>query len=307
MEQGKDMNLIKHTKWYLLVSLLVLVPGIISLMTWGLNLAIDFSGGSVFEYELAQAVENQEETRAAFSDVYSQKGVDVEHVTFEEGNKVTIRTKTVDVNKNEEIKTELITRFADAKQISFETIGPAVGKETTKRSLVAVGVALLGILLYIAYAFRNIPKPYSSFKFGLTAIIAMLHDAFVVLGVFSILGHFFKVEIDALFITAILTVIGFSVHDTIVVFDRIRENLRKLPDSWRFADVVNYSLVETLNRSLATSLTVVMTLTALFLLGGESIRYFTLALLIGIVSGTYSSIFNASPLLVLWENRKKKV
>jgi preprotein translocase subunit SecF len=128
----------------------------------------------------------------------------------------------------------------------------------------------------------------------------MLHDALVVLGIFSILGHFFNIEIDALFITAVLTVIGFSVHDTIVVFDRIRENLKKLPGSWGFSQIVNYSLVETLNRSLATSLTVIITLMALFLLGGESIRYFTLVLLIGIVSGTYSSIFNASA-FVIWE------
>jgi preprotein translocase subunit SecF len=138
----------------------------------------------------------------------------------------------------------------------------------------------------------------------------MIHDAFVVLGIFSILGHFFRVEIDSLFITAVLTVIGFSVHDTIVVFDRIRENLKKLPPSWKFSEVVDYSLIETLNRSVATSLTVIITLFALFMLGGGSIKYFTLALLVGVVSGTYSSIFNASPILVLWEEwsikRKRK-
>jgi preprotein translocase subunit SecF len=143
-------------------------------------------------------------------------------------------------------------------------------------------------------------------RFGASAIIAMLHDAFMVLGIFAILGHFFHMELDSLFITAILTVIGFSVHDTIVVFDRIRENLSKLPKSYSFEEVVNYSVVETLNRSLATSMTVLMTLLALVLLGGESIKTFVLAMLIGITSGTYSSIFNASPILVIWESWEQK-
>jgi preprotein translocase subunit SecF len=144
--------------------------------------------------------------------------------------------------------------------------------------------------------------PLFQFQFGASAVLAMLHDAFVVLGIFSILGHFMQVEIDALFITAILTVLGFSVHDTIVVFDRIRENLNKLPRTYSFEEVTNYSVVETLSRSIATSLTVVITLLSLYLLGGESIKVFVLAMLIGIISGTYSSIFNAAPILVIWEN-----
>lgn len=295
------MNIIKFTKYYLLVSLLVLIPGVISLIAFGLNLSIDFVGGSVIEYEFPIGVEKPADLLTKIKDAFVQKDVVVEDINFEGANAVVVRTKAIDVTKNEEVKTAVLGRFEGLKQVSFETVGPAVGKETTKSSFTALAVASLGILLYIAYAFRNVPKPYSSFKFGVTAVLAMLHDALVVLGVFSILGHFFNIEIDALFITAVLTVIGFSVHDTIVVFDRIRENLKKLPSSMKFSEVVNYSLVETLNRSLATSLTVIITLSALFLLGGQSIRYFTLALLIGIVSGTYSSIFNASPLLVLWE------
>jgi preprotein translocase subunit SecF len=295
------MNLIKYTKYYLLISLLVLIPGIISLIAYGLNLSIDFVGGSVIEYEFPVNADKPADALTKIKDTFTQKDVAIEDINFDGPNTVVVRTKAIDVAKNEEVKTAVLEQFEGLKQVSFETIGPAVGKETTKSSFTALAVASLGILLYIAYAFRNVPKPYSSFKFGITAIIAMLHDALVVLGIFSILGHFFKIEIDALFITAVLTVIGFSVHDTIVVFDRIRENLKKLPSSWKFSEIVNYSLVETLNRSLATSLTVIITLSALFLLGGQSIKYFTLALLIGIVSGTYSSIFNASPLLVLWE------
>jgi len=164
-------------------------------------------------------------------------------------------------------------------------------------------LASLFIILYISWTFRQIPKKYTSWKFGISAVIALLHDAFVVLGLFSLFGHFYHVEIDSLFVTAVLTVIGFSVHDTIVVFDRIRENLVKLPQS-TFEQVVDFSLTETLARSLNTSLTVTLTLTALLLFGGESIRWFVAALLIGVVSGTFSSIFNAAPLLVLWESRK---
>lgn len=303
------MNLIKYSKLYLLISLIILIPGVVSLFVYGLNLAVDFIGGSVVQYEFANKIENSQEVSDKLKEIFTSKEIQVEDVVFEGENKVVVRTQPVDVQKNEEIKSEVVTNFEGASQVSFETVGPAVGKETTKKSLFAIGIASVGILLYIAYSFRNVPKPYSSLKFGITAILAMLHDALVVLGAFSLLGHFFNVEIDALFITAILTIIGFSVHDTIVVFDRIRENLKKLPQSLKFSEVVNYSLVETLNRSLITSFTVIITLSALFLLGGESIKYFTLALLIGIVSGTYSSLFNASPLLVLWEDfshRKKK-
>ena len=300
------MNLIKHTKIYLILSLLVLVPGIASLLANGLNLAIDFTGGSVFKYKFAGVVENKEETQSKIIDLFLSKNVTVENLSYESADTIIIRTKPVESSQNAEVDTELENNFEGISQLSYETIGPSVGRETAKNSFIAVALASVGILLYIAFAFRNVPKPYSGLRFGASAVIAMLHDAFVVLGVFSILGYFLKIEIDALFITAMLTVIGFSVHDTIVVFDRIRENLQKLPKSWEFSEIVNYSLVETLNRSLATSLTVIITLTSLLVLGGETIKYFVLALLIGIVSGTYSSIFNAAPLLVIWENQVAK-
>jgi len=298
------VKIIKYTKIYLLISLLVLIPGVISLATYGLNLDIDFTGGSVFEYEFSGEIEDRGAVTNTLVDVFTQKEIEVKNITFDGNTKALVKTRPVEVASNEDIKTAVAEKLSGASQVSFETVGPSIGMETTKKSFFALAVASLGILLYIAYAFRNIPKPYSSFKFGATAILAMLHDAFVVLGTFSILGYFFNIEIDALFITAILTVIGFSVHDTIVVFDRIRENLKKLPGSWGFPEIVDYSLVETLNRSLATSLTVVVVLLSLYLLGGGSIKNFTLALLIGIVSGTYSSIFNAAPVLVLWEQRR---
>lgn len=184
--------------------------------------------------------------------------------------------------------------------VSNSEVGPTVASETTRNAVLAVLAASLAILLYVWFSFRKVSKPW---RYGACAIIALLHDVLVVLGVFSILGWLFNIQVDALFITALLTVVGFSVHDTIVVFDRIRENMqRRTIES--FEQVVNASLVQTLARSLNTSLTVLFTLTALTLFGGVSIRTFTLALLVGIFSGTYSSIFNASMLLVMWERHE---
>ncbi|MEK7163744.1 MAG: protein translocase subunit SecF, partial [Patescibacteria group bacterium] len=203
-----------------------------------------------------------------------------------------------------EQKIKYLSLIEGATEKRFETVGPLIGRELTQKAILAVGVASLVIVLYIAWSFRHIPKPYSSWKFGASAIIALLHDAFVILGLFSIFGFLWHVEVDSLFVTAILTVIGFSVHDTIVVFDRIRENLPKMPHN-SFEEVVDFSLSETLVRSLNTSLTAILTLMALLLFGGENIRWFVTALLLGIMSGTYSSIFNAAPLLVLWETKRK--
>lgn len=294
------INLMKYKKFYFLLSFLVLLPGIVSLYFYGLKLSIDFTGGSVFEFGFEEKVNVLDVVT-----LFKEKGLEVESSSLVEEKRVLVRTKIVDTKKNDEIKKVVSEKYKNSKELSFETVGPSIGREAAINAFVALIVASLGILLYIAFSFKSIPKPYSSFKFGMSAVIALLHDAFVVIGIFSILGYYKNVEVNALFITAILTVIGFSVHDTIVVFDRIRENLDKLKGK-SFEEVVNYSLVETLNRSLGTSLTVIFTLLSLYLLGGETIKYFVLALLIGIVSGTYSSIFNAAPLLVVWESFKKK-
>ena len=299
----KMIQIMKYKYVYLIFSAVLLIPGAFFLVFKGLNLSIDFSGGSLFRYEFSNPV-NIPELKQVFED----KGIVVGSIVNENPTRYAIRTKLTDVTLNNDLKQAIAAKFPGGQQLSFETVGPAVGAETTNKAFVALFWTMIGILLYISYAFRNIPKPYSSFRFGASAVVAMLHDVLMVVGIFSILGYFLKIEIDSLFITAILTVIGFSVHDTIVVFDRIRENLNKLPKSYSFEEIVNYSVVETLSRSYATSLTVVMTLLSLYVLGGESIKIFVLAMLIGIVSGTYSSIFNASPILVIWENwiSKKK-
>ena len=190
-------------------------------------------------------------------------------------------------------------RFDEGQEIQFNKVGPVVGEQVTQNAVLAVALASLGILLYLWFAFRRVQ---GAIRYGVAAVLALIHDVFVVVGLFALLGLLFGVEIDALFVTAMLTVIGFSVHDSIVVFDRIRENqLKRRFDS--FSAVVNYSLLQTLARSITTSLTVVFTLFALYLFGGVTIRNFILALLIGIISGTYSSIFNASLFLVVWDNR----
>ncbi len=292
-----NMDIIGRKNWYFGLSLLVLIPGIIAILLWGLNLSIDFTGGS--------------RLTVAFKDNVTKNNVELVDKTFkaqqikvasiEKSNKlIFIRTSPMDQNQNNKFMNELSKEFSDVKEQEFETIGPVIGQETTLNALKAVGIASILIILYITWSFRGVPKPASSFRFGICAIIALIHDVLVVVGVFAILGHFFNVEADSLFITAILTVIGFSVHDTIVVFDRIRENLKKMGGA-NFSKTVNESIIQTIGRSLNTSLTVILVLIALLLFGGESIRWFVVALLIGIISGTYSSIFNASPLLVLWQ------
>jgi preprotein translocase subunit SecF len=291
----------KYKIWYLVFSAVVILPGIVALLIWGLNMSVDFTGGSVFRYEFESGI-NPEDLRQ----VYVQKSIDVEAVVPESGNKYSVRTKPVEPQRNNEIKEAVSAVFPNSKQLSFETVGPSIGAETTRSAFIALSWAVVGIMAYIAFAFRNVPKPYSSFRFGVSAVVAMLHDALLLVGLFAILGHFKNVEVDGLFITAVLTVLGFSVHDTIVVFDRIRENLGKLPKVMDIEDVTNYSVAETLSRSVATSLTVIFTLSALYVLGGDTIKMFVLAMLVGIISGTYSSIFNAAPVLVLWEKYAAK-
>jgi len=290
------MNIIGRKNWYFGISLLVLIPGIIVLFLWGLNLSIDFTGGSRLTLYFNNGV--FEKHIESVGRILKSENIKV--ASLEKSNKlIFVRTQPMDQSQNNKFINSLSREFKGVRQQEFETIGPVIGQETTLNALKAVGIASVLIVLYITWSFRQVPKPASSFRFGICAIIALIHDVLVVLGVFAVLGHFFGVEIDSLFVTAILTIIGFSVHDTIVVFDRIRENLRR-KGSLDFARTVNESIVQTIDRSLNTSLTVVLVLVALLLFGGESIRWFVVALLIGIVSGTYSSIFNAAPLLVLW-------
>ena len=296
------MDIIGRKNWYFGLSLLVLIPGIIALFLWGLNLSIDFTGGSRLTLSFNNTV--GEKQIQSINKILKSENIKVASV--EKSNKlIFVRTAPMDQSQNNKFISTLSKEFKGIKQQEFETIGPVIGQETTLNAFKAVGIASFLIVLYITWSFRSVPKPASSLRFGICAIIALIHDALVVIGIFAILGHFFNVEIDSLFVTAILTVIGFSVHDTIVVFDRIRENLKKM-GSLNFSKTVNDSIIQTMGRSLNTSLTVVLVLVTLLLFGGESIRWFVVALLIGVISGTYSSIFNAAPLLVLWQEISNK-
>jgi preprotein translocase subunit SecF len=289
--------------WYL-ISLLVVIPGLIALGLWGLKLGIDFTGGTLWEIEFERSVTTEE-----IREILNQNGIDGGTIQVSssmglESNVALIRIPEMAQGSPENLQLEAAFEREIGKytELAFSTVGSSVSNTIRNRSVLAIVLASVAILLYMAYAFRNTQNPM---LYGLAAIVGMVHDILILLGVFAILGRFFGVEIDALFVTAVLTVIGFSVHDTIVVFDRIRENLASRVEV-DFEKVVDYSLAQTIVRSLNTSLTVVFTLLALYLFGGASTRNFVLALLIGIVSGTYSSIFNASQLLVSWENGEIK-
>lgn len=302
----KNLDIIGKKNWYFGFSLLVMVPGLIFLLLFGLNPSIDFTGGSRLTVDFKSKVSDNDVQRV--DRILANENVKV--YTVERSNKsILVRTRPMNEKENAIFQKDLSKNIKDAKETGFETIGPTIGKETTINALKAVVIASILIVLYIAWSFRKVPKPASGLRFGVSAVGALVHDVIVVVGIFAILGKLFGVEVDSLFVTALLTVIGFSVHDTIVVFDRIRENLRR--ETAPFAQVVNDSILQTIDRSLNTSLTVLLVLFALLLFGGESIRWFVVALLVGVTSGTYSSIFNASPILVVWqewaEKRKKKV
>jgi len=292
------IDIVKRRYLYFSLSLLVIIPGLIALIIWGLPLAIDFTGGSLLYIRFNSGSLPQSQD---INDVYSEFGFADTLVQTSGDDSLFIRSKDMDEATRSMIIQTMENRFNTTIIVeSFETVGPLIGKEIALRAAGAVGLAALGILFYITYAFRGVKN---AFRYGVSAIIAMLHDVLVVIGIEAILGHFLGWEVDAIFLTALLTIIGFSVHDTIVVFDRIRENsrlYRRLP----FETIVNQSIVQTLARSINTQLTVLFTLLALAIFGGITIRHFVITLIVGVLSGTYSSIFNAAPILVVWEKRE---
>lgn len=290
-------NLMRFKIWYFIFSLLIILPGLYFLFTSGLKLGIDFTGGALLEYSFEKSINLND-----LKQQVSLQGIEIGQVTSSENNIYIIRTKPVEQSKISKLKSFLNEKFGKVEERRVEFVGPVIGSELKQKALIGVTLAALVIVLYIAFSFRKIPKPTSSWRFGITAVLALVHDILVVVGVFAILGKILNVEVDTLFVTALLTVIGFSVHDTIVVFDRIRENLTKHMGR-KFIDVANLSVIQTLGRSLNTSLTVVFVLLAILLFGGETLRWFVVALLVGIISGTYSSIFNATALLVWWEEK----
>ena len=299
------MKIIKYRYLYFGISLLVIIPGIIALILWGLPLGIDFTGGSLLEVQFASGQPPSITNVVNLYNSLSTAQVDISNPVVQPvgSDSLSIRSKEMKDTMKSQIVAALKDQYGGGQDVvitNFTQVSAVIGQEVAIRAAGAVALAALAILIYITIAFRGVQH---AFRYGTAAIIAMLHDVLVVIGMEAIIGHVLGWQADSLFLTALLTVIGFSVHDTIVVFDRIREN-SNLYRKVNYETVVNHSIVQTLDRSINTQLTVMITLLALALFGGISIRHFVVILLIGVFSGTYSSIFNASPILVVWENRE---
>ncbi len=305
------MNIIKNRYLYFLISLLVIIPGIVFMaLHWTstkegpLALGIDFKGGSLLELQFTGTRPPAADINALYTQFSTSEQPITDPVIQPLGtDSYSIRSKQMDdATKGKLVAALQVKTGATVTVLNFTSVSASIGAEVTRAAGIAILMAAFAILLYIWYAFRGVDH---SFRYGTAAIIAMFHDVFVVLGVEAMLGYFLHWEADALFLTAVLTVIGFSVHDTIVVFDRIRENAN-IYRRVEYERMVNHSIVQTLDRSINTQLTVMFTLFALALFGGDTIRHFVIILLVGIFSGTYSSIFNASPILVVWQNQEWK-
>ena len=292
------MHIVERKWWYFLVSGLLIVPGIVFLALGGLKPGIEFRGGTLLEARF-----DNQPLQTEVAEFMGTLGHGEAQVVNAEGGRTTIRTFEMKPDEVASTTAALEQRFGPVR-VDASVVSPSFSQELIQNAISSIVLASAFIVLLIAWEFRSFG--WGAFRYGISAIIAVVHDAAFVLGLFAILGYFFSVEVDSLFVTAVLTVIGFSVHDTIVVFDRIRENLRLNPGE-ALNPVINFSIMQTMTRSIVTSLTVVFTLLALYLFGGFSMRNFALALLVGIISGTYSSIFNASQIVSLWQELEDKL
>jgi preprotein translocase subunit SecF len=298
------MNIIGKRYWFFGLSLLIIIPGLIALVMGGLRPSIDFTGGTLLEilFQSGQAPA-PDEVQAALNDItIVSTGAKLENIQIQTlgADGVVLRVQEIDQETIQTILATLDEAFGGVTLNMADNVGAAVGSEVAQRAAGAVALASIAIALYIWFAFRKLPN---ASRYGLAAVAAMVHDVMVLIGLEAILGLALGWEADSLFLTAVLTVIGFSVHDTIVVFDRIRENQAKYRSA-QFETVVNHSIVQTLDRSINTTLTVMFTLLAMALFGGATTRHFIIILLVGMASGAYSSIFNAAAILVVWENRE---
>lgn len=296
------MNLVERRGLWFLISLISILPGII-FMIWHLAtvgtplpLAIDYTGGTQWELRFEEAVAPTEVRQVFVSAGFPDTSA---FLVEEDGRTVQLKLKSIDPDQKDALMADLTAKYGTFEERSYRSIGPTIGSEVSRAALLAVIAASALILIYIAVAFREVPHP---FRFGTAAIIALIHDVFVTISFVAIMNLVAGWEIDALFLTAVLTVIGFSVNDTIVIFDRIRENLHRHRGE-SFATVTNRSLIETMQRSISTQVTAMLILVALLVFGGATLQVFMSTLLVGLISGTYSSIFNAAPVVVAWEER----
>lgn len=285
------INFLKYRRVYLLISLMVIGVGLFSIFNWGFIYSIDFVGGTNLEYTTSKKTDEKN-----FRAVLEKEQIRVVNLQAFE-NRAIARTNPIDEKKEAKIRSELKKSQGEVTLQRFETVGPTIGRETLIKTLWALGLGVLAILLYMSIAFRGL-------NFALAAIVALIHDLLVLVGVYSLLSYFFSAELDTLFVTAALTTMSFSVHDTIVIFDKIREHVR-LEGKGNIQETANKALTETMVRSLNNSMTIVFVLLALMLIGGSTIKFFAAALLIGTITGTYSSPFVATPVYTLLERRKK--
>ncbi len=305
-----NLNVVKYRKFWLIFSSSIAALALAALIMWGLNFGIDFTGGSLMEVKFNGQQPNVSQVTESLADL-SLSSLSVQPTA---DNSIILRFKEDSLDAHEQVKTHLNTLAVELngenqvsgsviEELRFDSVGPSIGKDLKNKSFNTISLAILMIVIYIAIVFKKVSKPVASWKYGIAAILALAHDILIVLGVFAVLGKFFNVEVNATFIAAILTVLGYSVNDTIITFDRTRENLPKSSDN--FMNTVNKSINQTITRTLCTSFTTLLSLIAVIIFGGSSIRDFVLALAIGIFIGTYSSIFVASPLIILFDRKKK--
>lgn len=321
-----NLRVIPNRNLYFAISGTLFALSIVGYAIWGIRWGIDFTGGSLMEVQFKQVptkeqvVQVIDEAEKAVNAVVGKPAGTTENpfpiptapVDFGDilltplSDGYAIRMKAIDPYSRAEISSALQREFVDVSERKFTSIGATVGSSIRQKAVTSLVIVLLGMIAFIAYAFRNVPKKVSPWKFGVTAVVAMFHDVVIPMGAFVLLGLWFNVEVESFIITALLTVMGFSVHDTIVVFDRIRENLQFQKKDETFADIAEKSVHQTFARSINTSVTTFITLLFLFIFGSESIRWFVFAMMVGIVVGTYSSIFIAAPLLVVWKEKEAK-
>ena len=302
------MQIVSRRKIYFSISLMLVLASLVSLLLWGLNLGIDFSGGTLMEVEFLEERPSNQQIQEKLADL------ELDQISLQStGQKgLILRLKDIDEETHQMILAELReldSRGESSSQIitekRFESVGPLIGQELKRKAFWAILLAMAAIILYIAWAFRKISKPVASWQYGLVAITALFHDILITLGFFSVLGHYWNIEIGLPLVAAFLTILGYSVNNSIVIFDRSRENL--LRSHWTdFEETINQSINQSMTRCLNTALTTLFVLLAIFFLGGQSIKYFALALIVGIIVGTYSSIFVTSSLIIVWQRRQRK-
>lgn len=271
---------------------MVIIPGSLALVFYGLKPSIDFTGGSTIVWSTQSDISDD-----AITSLLKENEVELREVK-RSGSTLTLTTSPLTQSTYQTILTDKRISSSSIQELSFDTVGPSLGSELIRKTLSGIALAALVIMIYVARRFKDL-------RYGVSAILAMLHDSLVLVGSFALLGHFMGVEVDTLFVTALLTILSFSVHDTIVVYDRIRE-LKKHYAYLEFEDIINRAVVETMGRSINNSLTIIFMLLSMYLMGGETIKLFILALLIGTISGTYSSTFTAAPILILWDKIAKR-